>query len=129
LENSFSSSDVSNKKEIIEEESKREIGNTIPVNIGTQEDPNIPKIGAQCSEQEKQKFMDIFHEFRDVFAWSYEYLRGFDPSIIHHAIPIKEEEKPVIQRQRPLNPTLEAIIRKEVGKFLNAHIIFLVKYS
>jgi hypothetical protein len=52
------------------------------VNIGTQEDPKILKIGAQYSDQEKQKFMDLFHEFQYVFAWSHEYLRGFDPSII-----------------------------------------------
>jgi hypothetical protein len=120
LESSFSSSDVSNQKKSIEEESKRKIGKTIPVNIGTQEDPKILKIGAQCSEQEKQKFMDLFHEFQDVFAWSYEYLCGFDPSVIQHTIPIKEEAKPVRQRQRPINPALEATIRKEVEKLLNA---------
>jgi hypothetical protein len=39
---------------------KRKIGSTISVNIGTQEDPNILKIGAQCSEKEKHKFMELF---------------------------------------------------------------------
>jgi hypothetical protein len=38
------------------------------MNIGTQEDPKLIKIGARCSEKEKQKFMDILHEFWDVFA-------------------------------------------------------------
>jgi hypothetical protein len=98
------------------------------VNIGTQEDPNILNIGAQCLEKEKHKFMDMFHEFKDVFAWYYEDLRGFDPNIIQHAIPIKEEEKMVRQRQRPINPALEATIRKEVENLINAHIIFPVKY-
>jgi hypothetical protein len=60
------------------------------MNIGTQETPKILKIGAQCSEEEKKKFMDLFHEFIDVFSWSYEDLRGFDPSVIQHAILIKE---------------------------------------
>jgi hypothetical protein len=54
LESSFSSSDVGNKKEKEEEESKRKIGSIVSVNIGTQEDPNILNIGAQCSEKEKQ---------------------------------------------------------------------------
>jgi hypothetical protein len=80
------------------------------VNIGTEEDPKILKIGAQCSETEKKKFMDLFHEFRDVFAWSYADLCGFDPSIVQHVIPIKEDSKPVRQRQRLVNPTLEATI-------------------
>jgi hypothetical protein len=37
--------------------------------------------------------------------------------------------KPVRQRQRPVNPSLEATIRKEVEKLLKAQIIFPVKYS
>jgi hypothetical protein len=37
--------------------------------------------------------------------------------------------KPVRQRQRPINPALEATIRKEVEKLLKAQIIFPVKYS
>jgi hypothetical protein len=63
------------------------------------------------------------------FPWSYEDLRGFDPSVIQHAILIKEEAKPIRKKQRPINPALEATIRKEVEKLINAHIIFLVKYS
>jgi ribonuclease HI len=63
LERSFSSNDMSNKKENIEVESKIKIGKTIFVNIGTQEDPKILKFGAQCLDQEKHKFMDLFCEF------------------------------------------------------------------
>jgi hypothetical protein len=99
------------------------------VNIGTQEDPKILKNGAQCLVKYKQKFMDLFCEFLDVFAWSYAYLHGFDPSVIQHENPIKEEEKLIRQRQRLINPALEATIRKELEKLLNSHIIFPVKYS
>jgi len=93
LERSFSSNDVSNKKENKEKESKRKIGNTISMKNGTKEDLKTLKIGAQCSKQEKQKFIDLSHELKDVFAWSYKYLYGFNPSIIQHAIHIKEESK------------------------------------
>jgi hypothetical protein len=34
-----------------------------------------------------------------------------------------------LQKQRPINPVLEATIRKELGKLLKVGIIFLVKYS
>jgi len=77
----------------------------------------------------KTKIMELFHEFKEVFSWSYEDLHGFDPNIIQHVIPIKEDEKPVRKKQRPINPTLEAIIRKEVEKLVNALTIFPVKYS
>jgi hypothetical protein len=77
LESSFSSSDVGNKETHKEEESKRKVGDTIPLNIGTFEYPNIIKLGAQCSDDEKAKFIELLHEFQDFFAWSYKDIRGF----------------------------------------------------
>jgi hypothetical protein len=75
-------SDVGNKEINKEGESKIKVGDTIPLNIGTPESPKIINIGAHCSDEEKMKFMDLFHEFCDVFAWSYEDLCGFDPNLI-----------------------------------------------
>jgi hypothetical protein len=86
------------------------VGETISLNIGTPESPKNVKIGAQCSDEEKMKFAKLLGEFQDVFGWSYEDLRGFDPSLIQHVIPIKEGIKPVRQKQRPINLALEATI-------------------
>jgi hypothetical protein len=129
LESSFSSSDVGNKEKHKEEESKRKASETISLNIGTPDCPKNVKIGAQCTNEEKMKFTELLREFQDVFAWSYEDLRGFDPAIIQHAIPIKEGIKLVRKKQRPINPTLEATVEKELEKLLKVGIIFLVKYS
>ena len=60
------------------------------------------------------KFVELLGEFQDVLSWSYEDLRGFDPDLIKHAIPIKEGIKPVRQKQRPIDPALKAIIRREL---------------
>jgi len=49
MESYFLSIDVNNKNEGIEEEYKRNIGNTIPMNLRTQEDPKILKNAARCS--------------------------------------------------------------------------------
>ena len=68
------------------------------------------EIGAKFSNEEKMKFAKILGEFQDVFSWYYKDLRGFDPSLIQHAIPIKEGIKPVRQKQRPINLALEATI-------------------
>ena len=38
----------------------------------------------------KEKNFLNFHEFLDVFAWSYKDLKGFDPSIVSHAIHLKK---------------------------------------
>jgi hypothetical protein len=71
------------------------VGETISLNIRTPEAPNNVKIGAQCSNEEKMKFAKLLDEFQDVFAWSYEDIHGFDPSLIQNAIIIKEGIKPV----------------------------------
>jgi hypothetical protein len=66
LESSFSSSDVGKKETHKEEESKRKVGDTISLNIGTHKSQNIIKLGAQCSDEEKAKFTELLHEFQDV---------------------------------------------------------------
>jgi hypothetical protein len=105
------------------------VGETISLNIGTPEAPKNDKIGAQCSDEEEMKFSKILGEFQDVFSWSYEDLRGFDPGLIQHAILIKEGIKLVRKKKRPINPALEAIIRKGLGKILKVGIILPVKCS
>jgi hypothetical protein len=74
------------------------VGETISLNIGTPDCSKNVKIGAQCSDEEKLKFTELLSEFQDVFSWSYEDLRGFDPALIQHAIPIKEGIKLVRQK-------------------------------
>jgi hypothetical protein len=88
--------------------------------------PNNVKIG--YTDEEKLNFIELLREFQDFFAWYYEDICGFDPSLIKHAIPIKEGIKMVRKKQRPINPTLEATIRKELEKLLKDGIIFHVKY-
>ena len=104
LESSFSSSDVGNKETHKEEESKRKVGETISLNIGTPDSPKNVKIGAQCIDEEKLKFTELLHEFQYVFSWSYGDLCGFYHSLIQHAIAIKEGIKPIRQKQIPINP-------------------------
>jgi hypothetical protein len=129
LESSFSLSDVGNKEMQKEEDSKIKVGDTISLNLGTSESPKMVKLGTQYSDEEKEKFTELLREFQDVFSWSYEDLCGFDLALIHHAIPTKEGIKLVRQKQIPINPALEATIRKEMEFFLKDGIIFPVKYS
>jgi hypothetical protein len=78
---------------------------------------------------EKSKFTKFLAEFKNLFVWSYEDIRGFDPTIIQHSIPIKEGIKLVRKKHTPINSSLEETIQKELEIFLNVGIIFLVKYS
>jgi len=47
-------------------------------NIGTVERPKIIKLSKSLPPDQKPKYVDLFKEFQDVFAWSYEDLKSYD---------------------------------------------------
>ena len=71
----------------------------------------------------------MMKRFIDVFAWSYADLKNYDPSIIQHTIPIKENEKPFKQNLRRINPLLMPLIEREIKKLFDAKIIFPIIFS
>jgi hypothetical protein len=99
------------------------------VNLGTKDNPQCINLGLGCSEQENMSFVKLFKEFKDVFAWTYDDLKTFDPNIIQHTIPIKPQTQPFQQKLRKMHSKLEPTVKKELKKLLNAKIIFPVKHT
>ena len=64
-----------------------------------------------------------------VFSWSYDDLKEYDTSIIHHTIPIKPGEKPFRKKLRRINPKLVPIIEKEIKKLFDVKIIVTLRFS
>jgi len=81
-------------------------------NIGTTEDPKMIKLSKALPPDRKLKYIELFKEFQDVFAWSYEDLKSYDTSVIQHTIPLKENQKPFKQKFRRGNPVLLPLIEK-----------------
>lgn len=103
------------------------VSKTVPIDIS--KDPNVIEnifIGIECSLEEIQIYTDLFKEYRDVFAWSYEEMPSIDPSIVQHEIKTYENAKTVWQRFRPVNPRKAAAIKAEVEKLLKAGFIYPV---
>ena len=59
-------------------------------NIGSMKEPKMIKMSKTLSPHIKQKYIDLFKEFKDVFAWGYEDFKSYDTRIIQHKIPLKE---------------------------------------
>jgi hypothetical protein len=62
---------------------------TIPINIS--QNPGIVEnvfVGADGSPEEIQIYMDLFKDFRDVFAWSHEAIPDIDPQSVDHGLPL-----------------------------------------
>jgi len=62
-------------------------------NIGTAEKPKMIKLSKSLPLDQKPKYVDLFKEFQDVFAWTYEDLKSYDTSVIQHTIPLKPNQK------------------------------------
>ena len=67
---------------------------TIPINISRDHGKveNV-YIGADCSPDEIKEYIELFKEFRNIFAWSYEEMLGIDPCIVEHEIKTYPNEK------------------------------------
>ena len=78
---------------------------------------------------QKPKYIDLFKEFQDVFAWGYEDLKSYDTSVIQHTIPLKPNQKPFKQKLRRINPVLLPSIEKELHKMFKAGIIAPIRFS
>jgi len=101
------------------------ISRTVPINISR--NPDIIEnvfIRANCSLKEIQIYIDLFKEFRDVFAWSYEEILGIDPSIVQHEIKTYENAKLIHQKLQLVNPWKAATIKAKVEKLLEAGFIY-----
>ena len=83
-------------------------------NIGTIENHKMIKLSKSLPADQKLKYIELFKEFQDVFAWSYEDLKSYDTSVIQHTIPLKKSRKPIKQKLRRVNPVLLPLIEKEV---------------
>ena len=81
---------------VLSEGNLANISKTIPIKIsiksGIAENINI---GSNFYLEEISQHVDLFKEFRDVFAWSCEKIPGMDPSIVEHEINKYPNVKPV----------------------------------
>ena len=99
------------------------------INLGTETTPMFVNLGKCCLPMERDKFISLFKQYKDVFSWTYQELKTYDTSIIKHIVPIKAGVKPYQQPLRKMHPKLEPLIQSEVKKLLDARIIFKVRHS
>ena len=97
-------------------------------NIGSKEKPKMIKLSKTLPAHIKNKYLEFFKEFTDVFAWSYEDLKSYDTEIIQHKIPLKEKQKPYKQKLHRINTVQLPLVEKEIKKIYDAGKIVPLKY-
>ena len=76
------------------------------MNLAAKKDDHMPvavadgrmlNMGKVCSEIEQESFIHLCQEFNDVFSWTYDDLKGFDPRLFQHTIDLIDNFKSIRQ--------------------------------
>ena len=99
------------------------------VDLGTMDKPRLVKAAKELPDEEKKAMVALLTDFRDVFTWSYEDMRGLDPQLYQHQIHLSTDAKPVAQRRYRMNPNYAAKVKEEIDKLLRVSFIQPVKQA
>ena len=99
------------------------------INIGTSSEPRLLSIAKELLPDQKKSMIALLIEYKDVFAWSHEDMKGLDPKFYQHKINLASDAKPVQQRRYRMNPNYTAHVKEEIDKLLKAGFIRPVKQA
>ena len=63
------------------------------INVGTTEVPRLLSIAKDLMPNEKTAMTELLREFKDIFAWSHEDMKGLDPKFYQHKINLDMDAK------------------------------------
>ncbi|GKA49653.1 reverse transcriptase domain-containing protein [Tanacetum coccineum] len=86
-------------------------------------------ISSQLSKEKKNKLIFVLKKHKQAFAWKIIDIPGICPSFCKHKIQLLDDKKPVVQKQRRLNPNIQEVVKKEIVKLLDTGIIYLIADS
>ncbi|GJX06680.1 reverse transcriptase domain-containing protein [Tanacetum coccineum] len=68
-------------------------------------------------------------QHKQAFAWKTIDILGICPSFCKHKIQLLDDKKPVVQKQKRLNPNMREVVKKEIMKLLDTGIIYPIADS
>ena len=86
-------------------------------------------INKNLEKLQQEELTKILQKHYAAFAWEYTDMKGIDPMICIHHIYIEENNRPIRQPQRRMNPNLRGIVKEELQKLLNVNFIYPISDS
>nr|GEZ32158.1 reverse transcriptase domain-containing protein [Tanacetum cinerariifolium] len=83
-------------------------------------------ISKELKDEENVALLKVLKSHKRVISWKISDIKGIDPHFCTHKILMEDNYKPVVQHQRRLNPKIHEVIKKEVIKFLDVGLIYLI---
>ncbi|GJW53485.1 reverse transcriptase domain-containing protein [Tanacetum coccineum] len=86
-------------------------------------------ISSQLSKEKKKKLISVLKKHKHAFAWKTIDIPSICLSFCKHKIQLLDDKKPVLQKQRRLNPNMQEVVKKEIVKLLDTGIIYPITDS
>ncbi|GJS08775.1 reverse transcriptase domain-containing protein [Tanacetum coccineum] len=80
-------------------------------------------ISSQLSKEKKNKPIYVLKKHKQAFAWKTTDIPGICPSFCKHKTQLLDDKKPVVQKQRRLNPIMQEVVEKEIMKLLDTESV------
>nr|GEV57145.1 hypothetical protein [Tanacetum cinerariifolium] len=77
----------------------------------------------------EEALLKVLSKYKATVGWTFADLKGISPSLCMHRIVTDPDVKPSKDAQRRLNPNMKELMKKEVLKWLDARIIYLISDS
>ncbi|GJX90711.1 reverse transcriptase domain-containing protein [Tanacetum coccineum] len=87
------------------------------------------RINTSIQDPPTKRLISILKKHKEAFSWKTSDIPGISLSFCKHKINFEDDAKPVIQRQRQLNPNTKEVVKKEIIKLLDAGIIYPIEDS
>nr|GEZ16600.1 DNA-directed DNA polymerase [Tanacetum cinerariifolium] len=84
-------------------------------------------ISTLLKDDEKKRLVFVLKKLKEAFGWRTFDILGISPSFCKHKINFEDDAKPVIQKQRRLNPNMKKVVKKEIIKFLDVEFDIEIK--
>lgn len=86
-------------------------------------------IATDLSEEQRCQILTLLKKHKRVIAWKLSDIKGINLTIWMHIILLEENYKNSIECQRRLNHIMKEAVKKEIMKWLDAGIIYLISDS
>ncbi|GKE90756.1 hypothetical protein Tco_1571851, partial [Tanacetum coccineum] len=86
-------------------------------------------ISSQLTKEKKNKLVSVLKKHKQAFAGKTTGIPGICPSFYKHKIQLLDDKKPVVQKQRRLNPNMQEVVKKEIVKLLDTGSIYPIADS
>nr|GFA39048.1 reverse transcriptase domain-containing protein [Tanacetum cinerariifolium] len=86
-------------------------------------------ISALLEQDKKERLVLVLKNHKEAIAWKKSDIPGISPSFCKHKINFEDNVKPIIQRERRLNPNMKQVVKMVIIKLLDACIICAIEDS